>query len=537
MLLFVVLWRMTGRLWPSALVAGLFAVHPLRVESVAWVTERKDVLSGLCFVLTLGAYVGYVRHRFSLLRYLAVMVCFGLGLMAKPMLVTLPFVLLLLDYWPLERMAVTGRENARGHGAGSGSRFSLLMRLVVEKLPLLVLVVLSCKLTVWSQAEALQSLECFPLWWRMCSAANAYVVYLGQLFCPVSLAVLYPRLDFDVPVGKVAGAVLLLVMVTAAVLLCRRRRPYLLIGWLWYLGMLVPVIGLVQLGSVASADRYTYLPQIGLAVALVWGTADLCRSWAHRRWLCGAASALVLAVLMGGAWRQTSFWRNGETLWAHAVLCTSENLVAHNNLGNALMESGRLDEAIAQYRKALQIDPRHAEMHYNLGNVLLARGELDAALAEYQEAVKLRPDHPFARTNMASVLARQGRFAEAAGHFQRAMEIRPDFPDVINNLAWLRATCPEAGLRSGAEAVTLAQRVNQLSGYGRPDYLDTLAAAYAEAGRLPEALETGHRALELARQQNQPALADALRARIALYQAGKPYHAPRPAPAVQPPKR
>ena len=210
---------------------------------------------------------------------------------------------------------------------------------------------------------------------------------------------------------------------------------------------------------------------------------------------------------------------------------------AHNNLGNALMDLGRLDEAAVQYREAIQIDPRFAEVHYNLGNVLTARGHGDEAIAEYQKAVDIKPDHAFAHANMGSILARQGRFKEAAGHFRRALEIKPAFPDISNNLAWLLATCPEAGLRNGGEAVALAQRTNQFCGYRRPDYLDTLAAAYAETGRFPEARETAYRALELARQQNQQALSDDLRARLALYQAGKPYHTPRSTPARQPPPR
>ena len=339
-LLFLVLWRMTGGFWASALVAALFAVHSLRAESVAWITERKDVLSGLFFVLTLEAYVGYVRRRFSLVRYLVVMVFLALGLMSKPMLVTLPLVLLLLDYWPLGRMALAAREDTPLLDNRRQGRCWLCLRLLSEKVPLLLLVVVSCALTIWSQGEALVPIEHLPLRWRIGNALISYVVYMGHFFYPVGLVVLYPRLDLDLPLWKIVGAFLLLLAITAVALLGRRRCPYLLVGWLWYLGMLVPVIGLVQVGVGAADDRFTYLPQIGLCLALVWSAADVCRSWPYRRWVCSAASALVLMVLMGCAWRQTSFWRNSETLWTHTLTCTSRNSDANYNLGIALVGQG-----------------------------------------------------------------------------------------------------------------------------------------------------------------------------------------------------
>ena len=280
-LLFFVLRRMTGRFWPSALVAALFAVHPLRVESVAWVAERKDVLSGLFFMLTLGAYVGYVRRPFSWRRYLLLAVLFALGLLAKPMLVTLPLLLLLLDYWPLGRLADDPRSNRTApHVLG---RFPLAWRLVIEKLPLLLLSLLSCAATTWMQREAVRLNAFVPIWWRIDNALASYVAYVGQLFYPMGLAAYYPHPGPNLPTGTVVGAALLLACISAAAVACRRRCPYVLVGWLWYLGMLVPVIGFVQVGGQARADRYTYLPQIGLCIALVWGAADLCRSWVYLR--------------------------------------------------------------------------------------------------------------------------------------------------------------------------------------------------------------------------------------------------------------
>ncbi len=640
-LLFLVLRQMSGQTWLSALAAALFAVHPLRVESVAWVTERKDVLSGLFFVLALGAYTSYVRHPFSVVRYLAVMVFFVVGLTAKPTLVTLPAVLLLLDYWPLGRFAgsslrVLTPQKAPPHcnGGAFGNtnlfeavlrRFSSSRRLVIEKLPLLLLVAASCVATLAAQGEDSVTNERYPLGWRMGNALISYVTYLRQSLCPWDLAVLYPRLGLALPLGEVLAAFLVLVGITAATLVWWRRRPYLLVGWLWYLGMLVPAIGLVQFGQQAVADRFTYLPQIGLWIALAWGAADLCRSSPYRRWVAGGTSALVLAVLMGCAWRQTTFWCDSETLWTHTLACTSRNsaahfmfasglaswgrvdealdhyckaleiepddvfprcniadilakrgrldeavawyrkalkiqpncVVAHNNLGellarqgrfdearehyrkalqiqpdfaiayynlgNAWIAQGRLEEAEAQYRKALEIEPEYAMAHNNLANTLTRRGQFDEALAQYRQALEIEPDFALARTNMGDLLAAQGRFPEALEQYQKAMKSQPKDPMVARKLAWLRATCPEASLRDGPEAIELAQRANNRCGGRRPDVLDTLAAAYAESGWFPEALAAARKALQLAKQQNSPALADALRARIALYEAGKPY--------------
>ena len=277
-LLFLIFWRMTGRFWPSALVAALFAVHPLHVESVAWVTERKDVLSGLFFVLTLGAYFGYVRQPFSLGRYLLVVAVFALGLMAKPMLVTLPFVLLLLDYWPLGRMTVAAAEDAPAAEGKRSGRFSLPARVCPRKAPAIVAGGRFLRVNLLDHARALAINEYFPFWWRIANALVSYVAYLGQFFYPVGLAVFYPHPGLDLPLWKVVGAVVVLACISAGALACRRRYPYLLVGWLWYLGMLVPAIGLVQLGLQAMADRFTYLPQIGLYIALAWGVADVYRS-------------------------------------------------------------------------------------------------------------------------------------------------------------------------------------------------------------------------------------------------------------------
>ncbi len=302
-LLFLVLRQMSGEIWPSALAAAVFAVHPLRAESVAWIAERKDVLSGLFFMLTLGAYVAYTRRPFSFRRYLVVVGLFALGLMAKPMLITLPCVLLLLDYWPLGRLQFPGGTNESA-GRGPGSHPTAARRVLLEKVPLMALAAGSAVATILAQAEAVRSVETFPLSARIANAIVSYVAYLGQFVCPVGLSVLYPHPGNGIPAAKVAGALLLLAAASTGIVLARRRCPYLLVGWLWYLGMLVPVIGLVQVGEQAMADRYTYLPQIGLCIGLAWGVARFSESRRRVRWISGVAAVLVLAALMGAARRQ-----------------------------------------------------------------------------------------------------------------------------------------------------------------------------------------------------------------------------------------
>jgi tetratricopeptide (TPR) repeat protein len=563
-LLFLVLRSMTGRLWPSALAAALFAIHPLRVESVAWVTERKDVLSGLFFMLTLGAYVHYVRHRFSFVRYGAVMVFFALGLMAKPTLIMLPPLLLLLDYWPLGRMGATSVEAPPAFGGREPKRLVAVARLVIEKLPLVALVAVCCTMFVSAQTTALSPNERFSWSWRIGNALISYVAYLGQSFYPVGLAVLYPRPGLDLPVARILGSGLVLLGITAAAVLERRRRPYLLVGWLWYLGTLAPVIGLVQFGIQAMADRFTYLTQIGLYIAVAWGMADVCRSSVSRRWAGSVASTLALAALMGCAWRQTTFWYNSETMWNRVLACTSDNFLAQTNLGQFLVAEGQLDEAIGHYRKALKIDPDYvyarynlafalarqghldeaivhyqkglerkpdeAGVHYALGLALAGRGRLDEAVAHYRRSLEIQPHDAETHYQLGMALAGQGRFDEAMANFHKALEIQPRHAMVHDALARLLATCPMASLRNGVEAIEHARQADQLYG-GQPEILDTLAAAYAEAGRFPEALATARKAFELAMQTNKRALADALRTRIALYQAGKPFRQPPSSPA------
>jgi Flp pilus assembly protein TadD len=425
-LLFLVLRRMTGRLWRSALVAAVFAIHPLRAESVAWVAERKDVLSGLLFMLTLWAYVRHVQRptgnagngsggggwirNFPFLTpdYCLALLFFALGLMCKPMLVTLPLILLLLDFWPLNRWT-------------PGQRPILFL----EKLPFAGLAISSCVITLLAQDQAIMSGRTFPLSLRLGNAAISCVIYLRQMFWPSDLAVLYPLKAGDIPVWAVVLSLVLLGGITAcAVVLCR-RRPYLLSGWLWYLIMLAPVIGVVQVGIQARADRYTYLPQIGLYVLVTWAVADLGQRWRRGRWALGGGAAVILAALMVCAHRQTSYWRNSETLWNHTLACTRDNYDADNNLGYALLQPGRVDEAMVHFRRALRLDPDFAAAHYNLGLALFKSGQLDAAIAEYQTALRLVPDQADVYNNLGTALLQSGRLEEAIAQYEKALALAP----------------------------------------------------------------------------------------------------------------
>ncbi|MEY2560088.1 MAG: hypothetical protein QOG51_503, partial [Verrucomicrobiota bacterium] len=376
-LLFLLVRQMTGALWRSAFVAALFAIHPLHVESVAWVSERKDVLSGLFFILTIGAYVRYARGTWSAKRYALVFILFGCGLMCKSMLVTLPFVLLLLDYWPLKRFA---------QRAGDGLTLKIARPLVLEKLPLFALSLASCVMTVFAQNAALRPLTAFSLPSRVGNAVVAYKDYLVQMFWPSNLAVFYPWDAARLSMPNILFSGILLLGISAMLFVARQRR-YLVTGWLWYLIMLVPVIGVIQVGNQARADRYTYLPQIGLYLLIAWAAADFCMRWRYRRVFLAILSGIILIGLTISARIQASYWRNSESLWSEALSHTADNVIAELNLGEAVDKLGRTTEAIARFERVLQIDPNQPMVHASLGAILLKIGETNAALAHLQKSL------------------------------------------------------------------------------------------------------------------------------------------------------
>jgi tetratricopeptide (TPR) repeat protein len=604
-LLFLVLRQMTGgpsqtgSVWRSAFVAALFAIHPLHVESVAWISERKDVLSGVFFMLTLGAYVRYARQP-SAARYIMMSILFACGLMSKPMLVTLPFVLLLLDYWPLGRGQRTELRSQKSEVRGSPRRIRPLAdqrsadggrvegegwsRLILEKTPLLALSAASCLATLLVQRQAAGSIDQLPFAWRVNNAIVTCIAYIWQMLWPVKLAVFYPHPDNRLLFWQVILAVALLIAITVAAIALRQKRPYLITGWFWYLGMLVPVIGLVQVGEQARADRYTYLPQIGLYLVATWTLAEIWKtpnvqrptsniqfSRVHsalgvRRWAFGVSfAAIILLVFAWRAWDQTKYWKNSETLWTHTLAVTTDNDVAHNNLGfiflqrgeldeaishfqtalkirannpqihynlgtalvhnnlgNALVRKKLVDEAIVHYEKAVELRPDYADGHYNLGSALLQEGRTDEAIAHWQKTVSIQPNDAEAHTTLGDALLRKGEIGEAIAHYQAALEFSPQSISTLNNLAWALSTCPDAPLRNGAKAIELAQKADQLSGGKNPIFIRTLAAAYAENGRFNDAIETAQRALQLATAQDNFASANKLERDLDLYRTNFP---------------
>ena len=438
-LLFVVLRWMTGAIWRSGLVAALFALHPLHVESVAWAAERKDVLSTFFWMLTMVAYVHYV-NRPGGKRYFLVLVTFFLGLMAKPMLVTLPFVLLLLDYWPLNRFkprAVTGSVEDQPLGfRSSGDDKSPILKAVKEKTPLFLMSLFSCVVTVMAQQEAgaISTLEIVPFKLRIANGLVSFVAYMGKMVWPLDLAVFYPHPVSELQIWKPVAAGLFLLIVSTVVLLVAQRCRYVLVGWLWYLGTLVPVIGLVQVGEQAMADRYTYVPLIGLFIVVVWGFADLVKGWRSRRWVVSVSAAVMVLALMAGSWLQVAHWKNSVKLFKHALDATSNNYVAHYNLGNALALQGNLTGAVSHYNKALQINPDHAEAHLNLAVGLDRQGKHQEAIQHYAEVLRISPHDAQSHNNLGVALAEQGRLKEAVAHFTEALRIDPNFKEAQRNL-------------------------------------------------------------------------------------------------------
>jgi protein O-mannosyl-transferase len=448
-----------GAYWGSALVAALFGLHPLHVESVAWISERKDVLSAFFFMLTLWAYANYVskgnlqpptsnlqpptpgtaslasRIPFHVSRsYVLCLFLFALGLMSKPMLVTLPFVLLLLDFWPLQRLVLHRHGDGGFKRPLAIDRSSTIPRLLLEKTPFFLLSAVTCVATIYTQPHNAVRIEKIPLDARIDNAVAACFIYLEKMFWPARLAVFYPWSPDELSAGRTCLGIVLLAGICLGFFFLRRQRPYLLAGWLWYLGMLVPVLGLMQIARHARADRYTYLPLIGVFILLVWGADGLFPGWRHRRRVFRLAAAIVIAALMVCTAKQTSYWRNSESLWTHALACTTGNYIAHNNLGLVLVAQGRSAEAFQNFQKAIEINPSFVEAHDNLGVLLAQEGQSAEAIRHFQKAIELQPDCADACNSLGNVLADQGHMPEAITNYQRAVEINPDFAAAHYNL-------------------------------------------------------------------------------------------------------
>ncbi len=453
LLLFWVLRRMTGATWRSACVAALFGVHPLHVESVAWIAERKDVLSGLFWMLALWGYVRYVEQP-TRRRYAVVVGCYAMGLMAKPMVATLPFVLLLLDYWPLGRT----RWTPSVVGNNAPLPFGKLVR---EKAPFFVLAAVSCGVTIWAQHSggAISSVEGLPLAPRMANAVVSYVRYIEKTAWPIDLAAFYPYWAWSPTIVILAGAIL--VAVSGLVIRRARRDPHLAVGWLWFLGTLAPVIGLVQVGLQSMADRYAYLPSIGLTIMVCWSVPSRALERRSLKVITVVAAAAALAVCAVLSRVQVEYWKDSEALFRHALGVTRGNYVAHNNLGIALAQAGRMPEAIEHLQQALQINPGYAEAHYNLGVALTRMGKIEEAIAHYQHALQVRPNYAEAHCNLGNAFLRQSKVSDAIAQYEQALRIKPDLAEAHYNLA--RALEQTHSVREAIEHYQQALRIE-------PDY-------------------------------------------------------------------
>jgi len=434
LLLFFVFKRMTGCVWQSGIVAALFALHPLHVESVAWVSERKDVLSAFFWLLTMGGYVLYVE-RPGKIRFLIPLLFFALGLMAKPMLVTLPFVLLLMDYWPLGRLGGAMMPLGIMAQPATGGQGAFILRLVIEKIPFFALSAASCWMTIHAQQGkgAVGSLERFPIVVRVTNAVVSYVKYIAKTIWPQNLAAYYPHPGI-VSWWWVLGASLLLVAVSILAIRTIRQWPWFIVGWLWYLGTLVPVIGLMQVGTQAMADRYTYVPLIGLFIITAWGFAELIAGWRNKKKLLVLAGASLIITLMVSSWFQVRHWKNSITLFQHAVEATSKNFLAYEKLGVALTARGKPAAAIMHFKEALRIKPDNEGVHLNLANALLSKGKIDECIRYYQKVLRDHPGYATLHHNLGVVLVREGKINSAIVHFRKAFRIKPDYAQAHNSL-------------------------------------------------------------------------------------------------------
>jgi tetratricopeptide (TPR) repeat protein len=465
---FALLYKLTGTIGRSSFVAGLFAVHPMHVESVAWISERKDVLSTLLGILTVWAYVGYTRKPRTG-AYAAVVILFALGLMAKPMLITLPFVLVLLDIWPLQRIA---------------PHRSAITKSLYEKLPLIGMAAASSVITFMVQLRggAVSTLDGIPAGIRLENAFVSYLAYIAKMFWPAGLTILYP-FPPTIQLWRVAASLGILAALSVFASRQIQHRPYITVGWFWYLGTLLPVIGIVQVGSQSMADRYTYVPLIGLFLIVAWGVSDFASRFGIHRHVLTAASFLTLAACVWVSRQQVTYWHDSMALWSRAIETTTGNYRANTALGSLLQEKGKLDEAAAQYSAALQFKPDFWDAHNRLGVILMDRGNTTEAAAQFQEAIRAKPDFSEAHNNLGNAAARQGKLDEAITHYKDALRFKAENADAHNGLG---SVLDDAGKVD--EAIAEYKEALRL----KPDLAaahNNMAAVLVKQGKLAEATQ------------------------------------------------
>ena len=583
LLLFAVLKRMTNALWQSAFVAAAFALHPMHIESVAWISERKDVLSTLFWLLTMHAYLRYVKTP-GKINYSLVMLVFALGLMTKPMLVTLPLVLLLLDYWPLKRFELVKADRPR---------FFLL---ALEKIPLICLAVASSVVTflVQKAGGAVTDMNTIPLYMRLYNAVVSYGIYIWKMFFPARLALFYPHQGPGLGLWQVIITAILLITITVWAGRIAKTRPYVIIGWLWYLGTLVPVIGIVQVGGQSMADRYTYIPYIGLFIIIGWTLGDITAKWKQQKIVLAFLAITVFISISICSLLQIRHWKNSTALFSHSIDVTDDNYVAyccladvprkagkfdesialnlkalelspgygyahiglgraynglgrlgktiehfnealktfpdhsniHGDLGVAYGKQDQLDKAVEHLTRAVEIDPDFAEAHSNLGYALMRQRKFDQAIPHLQKAIELNPNSISAHFRLAEIFSEKSETAEELKHLRKIIRVDPDSVKALNLMAWIFATDHDAKIRNSSEAVRFAKKACELTSYERPELVDTLAAAYAAAGDFNQAVTIQERVLQSARQEQYNDLIKEVEERLNLYKSGKPYIEP-----------
>ena len=486
LLVFLVLKRMTGVLWSSAFAAALFALHPLHVESVAWVAERKDVLSIFFWLLTMWAYIRYVKQS-SVANYLLTLLVFALGLMAKPMLVTLPFVLLLLDYWPLARIP-QGQEKKH-----TDTRFHRLYPLILEKIPFIVLSAVFGVIAFLAQQSggAVASLTAISVKLRIYNALISYVEYIEKMIWPSRLAMFYPHSGSNISILYAVISAILLLAVTVFILRFAKEHRYLATGWFWYLGTLVPVIGLIQVGSFAMADRYSYITLTGLFIIIAWGLPELLGKWPYRKIILWASSLMVLSILAVCAYLQTRYWKDTITLCQHALEVTENNHLAHFSMTRTLLNQGRIKEAIWHSSEAVRIKPDYVDAINGLGAALNRAGKIDEAISYYKRALEINPHLTKAHLNLAAAFMTKGRFAEAVTHY-RIAEAVVDIPGMHSDFGY-------ALVRLGRFKEAVTEYRKALSAMPNdPNVLNDLGYALANTGEFDEAISLYNKALQIA---------------------------------------
>ena len=584
LLLLWLLWRMTGAMWPSVFAAAVFALHPVQVESVAWASERKTVLSGLFWFLTIAVYIWYTK-RPNIGRYISVFLVYALSIMTKPVVVTLPLVLLLLDYWPLKRLNWGSPPAEKTVSAG---------RLLMEKVPLLLLSAFLSVMTFIAQQQGgtVATLGNISLVCRIANMFMSYIKYILKMIWPSGLAVPYPYPQTNLSNAAAVVCVLLFVLITVSSIYIGRRRKYAAVGWLWYVGTLVPMGGLVQVGSQAMADRYMYITMPGLLIIAGWAVKDLIANRPQWRVITAALVAVALPTMVILTRMQVRYWQNDMTLFERTLAVTENNALAENIYGQALskegrfseaeshlskaiqlcptsfdtrnklgmvfLKTGKVNEAIACFNKTLQqkkdsadayyglaaasglqkkyddaikylttvlkLDPQYPDAHNKMGIALLAMGKPNEAIVHLDEALRINSNQPDVYVNLGLAYSQLGRYAPAVRNWTRAAELKPNSAEILNNLAWLLATASDASVQDANKAIELAQRACELTGNEKAGILDTLAAAYAASGRFEDAARTAQQAINAAKAGGREELAGEIQNRMELYKEGRRYY-------------